>query len=292
MFCDGVRATRRRQVVAVSILAFTAAALLPANSAASITFGSDLSGAPSATPDDCTPLSTPPCTHLLVGVRGGSAFPAASPTSGTVKRFGIQSGAADTVTFRLGRLTPNSPVMGRGAGTGPTVTLPAAGAYSFPADLRVRVGDLVGVDSSSVSAVSKSCPPGGLYYTFFPTLVNSGRFQSVDSNSTCELLVNATVEPDNEFTFRKPRRNRNRGTATLPVVVPGPGGLTLTGRRIKKATADAARAGRVTLPVKPTAKLRGRLNRKGSATVNAKVRFEPDGGHPGTQAEQVELIKR
>jgi hypothetical protein len=267
------------------------AGLWPAASHASITIGSDLSLAPSQTADNCI-LSTPPCTQLLVDGHAGNSFPAASPTSGTVTSFGIRSAAADTITFRLGRVKPGGSLRGKGEGTGPAETLPAPGKYSFPAHLQVHVGDVVGVDTSSVSAYADNCPGGGLSTTYHPTLVDGGPFQNVDANGTCELLVNAKVKPDNIFKIKRPKRDKNRGTAKLPVLLPGPGKATVSGRRLKRTSKSASKAGKLNLPVKPKGKLKRRLIRHGSARVKAKVRFKPDGGSAHSESKRVKLIRR
>ena len=42
---------------------------------------------------------------VLYDAHYGSAFPGLSPTAGTVTGFSIRSASADTVTFRLARMT-------------------------------------------------------------------------------------------------------------------------------------------------------------------------------------------
>jgi hypothetical protein len=39
--------------------------------------------------------------------------------------------------------------------------------------------------------------------------------------------------PSNAFSFGKVKKNRKKGTATLTVIVPGPGTLTLAGKGLK-----------------------------------------------------------
>jgi hypothetical protein len=282
----------RRWAPPVSALAVVVVTLSPATSHALIKFGSDLTPSVSNTAEDCI-LSTPPCTNLLTAVRAQNSFPVASPTSGTVVRFGIKSASADTVTFRLGQIASTFPAKGRGAGTGPTAKLPAPGTYSYSAAVHVHAGDFVGVDSSSVSAISTACGIGGGGFDIFhPTLVNGGSYQSPDSNSSCELLVNAVVHPSNRFTFLNPKINTRKGTARLPVILPGPGGLKLTGKGIKRASRSADRAGKVTLPIRPNARLRKRLIRRGSVRVRAEVTFKPQGGDPRTRSKRVKLVER
>jgi hypothetical protein len=98
--------------------------------------------------------------------------------------------------------------------------------------------------------------------------------------------------PSNHFRFAKPVLNRRRGTATLAVVVPGPGRLRLAGKGIKGVVRKARRAGRVRLTVKPKGKVSRRLRRTGRAKVRVKVTFTPRGGVPRTKARIVRLVER
>jgi hypothetical protein len=234
--------------IALSAMAFAIAAIAPASSSATITFGSDLKTPPSEFTDDCL-LTDGSCTHILTGVHRGNEFPAASPTDGVIVKFGIKSATADLVTFRLGRLSDH--FRATGAGTGSVVLLPGAGTFSFPADTPVRAGDYVGVDTSSVSASSTACGTGGRWFAYHPPLVDGGQFQHPDYNSTCEFLVNATVRPSNRFKFDGVFVNKNRGTAKLALRVPGPGRLALSGEGIKPVTKHATKAGHARLSIRP-----------------------------------------
>lgn len=269
-----------KQVVAtVAVLAGLAAA--PASAVASIQVGSDLSFAPGGTANACI-LSTPPCTMVLYDAHYGSAFPGVSPTAGSVTGFSIRSASADTVTFRLARLLKKN-VAASGAGTGPTVTLPAAGTYSYPASLPISVGDRVGIDTSLTRAFQGlPCATGdrGHEFTYSPVLVNGGPFQPGDANSICELLVNATVEPSNRFKVGRAGKLR-RGRALLPVKVPGPGKLKLKGNGVKSGKAKVKRAGKAKLSVRPTGGATGSLK--------VKITFSPTGGVPRTKKPKLKL---
>jgi hypothetical protein len=106
--------------------------------------------------------------------------------------------------------------------------------------------------------------------------------------------------PSNEFSFGKVKKNKKRGTAKLPVEVPGPGELELARtKKVKKdteqveATVRTAQDGiEVRLKVKPKGKARKKLNRKGKAKVKAQITFTPDGGEPNTESKRVGLKKR
>jgi hypothetical protein len=276
-------------------LALALAALAPATSRASITVGSDLTLPTSGSTDNCI-LSMPPCTHLLVAVHSGNQFPLKSPTKGIVKSFGIKIGGStrvgETVTFRLGQLSGSSqPPAVTGAGTGPTATFNGAGIHSVPANLAVKVGDQVGIDTSSTSATAalNTCGIGSGFFTLHPTITDFGSPQSIDSNSICELLVNAVIQPTSVFGFNpKQTYTVKKDKIILYVELPGPGGIKVSG---KGATGvrTAPGAGTVKLPIKLSGRTISRLDANGKATVKVKVTFTPVGGDAGTETRKLKL---
>jgi hypothetical protein len=290
-------------------LALAVAALLPATSTATITVGSDLQLPVTDQSDNCT-LSTPPCTHLLVGVHPGNAFPTASPTSGTVVGFGLHtgvlSGASETVTFRLGRLEATCCGGAVGDGTGPTKTVHYPGTYIFSVSLPVKAGDYVGIDSSSTRAFADypgNCAPGAGYFTYHPVLTNGGAFQPLDANSICELQVNMIIQPSNTLSFGRLKGNFKLGIVFLTVDVPGPGNITVGGagiRSVRRASSPAAavisktvnEAGPVKLKIRAAGRARERLDSTGKVTVKAVITFSPIGGNPSTIKRKITLRKR
>ena len=296
-----------RMTVELSALALVVAALYPAAPQASITVGSDLSLPATSSSENCV-LSTPPCTRLLVGVHDGNPFPAKSPADGVILSFGLKtgvlSGANETVTFRLGRVGTITFGGATGAGTGPTVTVHEPGTYSFPAaNLPVKAGDYLGFDSSSTRAKSSvsggACFNGGGYLTYYPVLVDGGSNTPADANSSCELLVNAVIEPSNAFSFGKLNRNKKRGTATLAVSLPGPGELTASGKGVKDTSAAGAgisktvgAAGTVKLVFKAQGKKAKKLKKKGKVGLKAKITYTPTGGAATTQTKKLKLKRK
>jgi hypothetical protein len=104
----------------------------------------------------------------------------------------------------------------------------------------------------------------------------------------------------NAFTIGKPKRNKRRGTARLPVTVPGPGTLTLRGEGVKPQRpvqpARAARfvnaAGTVKLAIVAKGKAKRRLNRTGKVKLRLKITYTPTGGLANIKKKRVKLIKR
>jgi hypothetical protein len=306
-----------RRIARLTGLAVGLAALLPATSQATITVGSDLSLTPTSSANTCT-LSTAPCTQLTANVHAGNLYPALSPTNGTVVGWGIRTGATcgpvagpcsptDLVTFRLGRLIPgtNTAV---GVATGPTVALkppPAVklqypGQYFFPGPgPPIHVGDSVGIDTSATWAISANpggCFNGAYYVTFHPVLTNGGSPQFFDANASCELLVNAVVEPSSTVKFGK-LKGPFKGIYFLTVEVPGPGELSLRGKGVaRQASAGVgtisktvAKAGEAKVKIKPKGKVKRALARSSKAKVKVKITFAPVGGVPGTTKHKLKL---
>jgi glycosyl hydrolase family 26/HYDIN/CFA65/VesB family protein len=91
------------------------------------------------------------------------------------------------------------------------------------------------------------------------------------------------------FRIGRPMLNRRRGTARLPVTVPGPGVIRLSGS-IRAAVVVRA-AGTVLVPIRPGGALRRLLNRRGRARLRVTVTFAPADGLPSSQATVLLLRK-
>lgn len=99
--------------------------------------------------------------------------------------------------------------------------------------------------------------------------------------------------PESKFQFGKLVLNRKRGTGTLFVFVPGPGGLTLGGAELRTTQRRASRSGGlVKMPVTPIGELKSKLRKKGRAKVKLRVSFKPTGGVSRTKRKPILLLKR
>jgi hypothetical protein len=110
-----------------------------------------------------------------------------------------------------------------------------------------------------------------------------------------------TATPSNTFSFGKLKRNRKKGTAKLPVTVPGPGMLTLSGKGVKPQRPGVAgrsrartvgAAGTVKLRIVARGKAKKKLLRTGSAKLKLTITFTPNGGSANAQPKTVRLKKR
>jgi hypothetical protein len=113
-----------------------------------------------------------------------------------------------------------------------------------------------------------------------------------------------TLQPTSDsFILGSLTRNTDKGTAFLVVNVPGPGTVSLTGKRVTTqrtggeatASVNVTSSGAVLLPIKPKGKAKKKLKKTGKAKVTVNVTFAPAGDPPGdpkTQSTTVKLVKK
>ncbi|MFN8113258.1 MAG: CehA/McbA family metallohydrolase [Solirubrobacterales bacterium] len=109
---------------------------------------------------------------------------------------------------------------------------------------------------------------------------------------TSPIWVTVQPKPSNKITLGKPKLDKKKGTAKLPVTVPGGGELKLTGKSVAGASASPAKASKVQLAVRPTGKLKKTLKKKGKATAKVTVSFTPTGGDARKASTRVKLVKK
>jgi hypothetical protein len=111
-----------------------------------------------------------------------------------------RSNSTDSATLRLARLNENG--QATGAGTGPTATLVGSGSpEEVPVNpgLPVQAGDYLAGEGTTTTAFN--CTPaaaGASFDLYLPPLVNGAPFRTRDATNTCEILAQATIEPDND----------------------------------------------------------------------------------------------
>jgi hypothetical protein len=103
----------------------------------------------------------------------------------------------------------------------------------------------------------------------------------------------ALTAPVNTATTGKPKLNKKKGTARIPVTVADAGQLVLSGKGVKTASASKAvavgGAGTVNLTVRPKGKTAKTLNSTGKAKVKVKITFTPNGGSPSVTTKKLTL---
>lgn len=205
--------SRKLPFIASALSAIALLAAPAVGQAKTMTFGIRLDHEPSNSApahncnEDGNDDVTPPCTR--VGIDAGDAVPAGlrAPASGRIVRFRVRAGAPGQMTFRVVRLSGfgrnqvsgDATAIGKGLGTGPTVNVQGNGfsetgnpIESFRANVKVKKGDFVGIDSSSTSALY--CSSGGDHQMIFsPKLGGAPRLST--KTDGCELLVQAVMKP-------------------------------------------------------------------------------------------------
>jgi Thrombospondin type 3 repeat len=191
----GGPARRTRMCLTGTLVVLGVAA--PGSAEAAVIFGSDLSQTPTSTLT-CSP--NPPCTNVAVSFHANNTLPVTAPVSGVITEVRYRTTTADqNITLRLARLeagTGNA----TGAGTGPTADLVGSGnPEPVPARVRVQAGDYLAGDGETASVYNCAPGNGGIFDVYNPILVNGEPFRTpVSNDSPCEILVQATIEPDND----------------------------------------------------------------------------------------------
>ena len=118
---------------------------------------------------------------------------------------------------------------------------------AFAVNIPVQPGDVLGLNNANAAAVPNACllsAPGDFNPQHPGDLADgqSANFDGEYGSANRRPNISAVVgfKPKNSFNFGKLNRNRDRGTATLAVKVPGPGKLSLTGKGVKTQRSDRA----------------------------------------------------
>jgi hypothetical protein len=278
----------------ISLASFVAVAALIATSAsparASITIG------------QLAPETSSNCRGTLDRVQGtvtsGNTY--VVPGTGTITSWSTNAKpvAGQQQTMKVFRPLGGASYMVVGhAGPSP---LAAGLINTFPANVAVKAGDVVGLNTVNASTMfPHAClfdaSPGDShgFRAFSLADGESGIFEFFPGT---RVNVSAVFVPSNSFTLGKAKLNKKKGTATLTVDVPNPGELTGSGKGVKVANA-AVTSKTVTVPgaVKLTIKAKGKkqktLNETGKVKVKPTITYAPTGGDPRTQSIKVKLKK-
>jgi hypothetical protein len=142
--------------------------------------------------------------------------------------------------------------------SGPVSLLPGQlSGNTYPADIPVKPGDLLGVNTPAGSTASY-CIDGGsgdyLYRDNFPQPNGLGDGQdgtfTPDASGSVRFNIEAVFEPTNSFELAGIRRDTKRGTATLSFNLPNPGELSASGKGVKSAAPRPPSQSRT--PVQPS----------------------------------------
>jgi hypothetical protein len=222
------------------------------------------------------------------------------PGTGTItqwRTYGNSSPGSPQLKLKVFRLIAPVTYLVVGHAGPQTVTGTGTATNTFPANIRVEAGDLLGVNG--VSSWCILADDGGRYAQYNGDLAD-GASAPFTTSATRRLNVEATFVPDNGFSLARTIRNKKKGIATLTFKLPNPGQITGTGRGAKVTATTPKNQGSVPAPgsgpsqllVKPTGRKRATLNDTGKVSVTVTATYTPIGGDPKRKSLKVKLKKK
>ena len=175
------------------------------------------------------------------------------------------------------------------------LSIPATGTVGVPVSFSASPFDVWPIASTSFTFGDGAGAPGtSVTHAYSAPGTYQVTATAVDAGGTPASAGGAiAISPSYAFKVGKQKRNVKKGTATLTVDVSGPGQVAVSGKKVKRKSKHAARAGSVTLAIVAKGKALKQLNQKGKAKVRVTVTFTPDGGdHAATSAVSVTLKKK
>lgn len=174
------------------------------------------------------------------------------------------------------------------------VSIPAGGTVGIPVQFSASPFDIWPISATLFSFGDGASAPGtSVSHVYAAPGVYPVTVTAADSAGTTVAAGGSiAIRPSNAFTIVRFSPNRKKGTGILTVKVPGPGGLVLSGRGVRRSLGRAKQAGNAKLPVKPIGKVRRKLADRGRAKVGLKVAFTPDGGDTSIRRRTATLIKK
>jgi hypothetical protein len=166
--------------------------------------------------------------------------------------------------------------------------LTAGALNTFPADVAVQPGDVIGINSAM---------PASTACNFFTATENPliragnlavGESGAFGNESEKDVNVSAVVSASNTFTLGKAKLKKKNGTATLAARVPNPGEVDLSGMGIKTASSVSA-TGNIKLLVQATGPKRKKLTKNGAVKVKPTITYTPAAGEASTQTVKLKL---
>jgi hypothetical protein len=174
-----------------------------------------------------------------------------------------------------------------------TLTPGGTAGNTFPADIAVKAGDVLGLHNVSDNSKCAVLGAGSAFkYAGFVGDLADGASDVFGVASSARLDIQASFVPDNDFSLTKMKRNRNKGTAALSFNLPNAGTLAASGKGAKIAVSKSVPAGLAQLVVKAKGRQRRALNSSGKVKLKVGVTYTPTGGDPKTTKLKVKLLKK
>jgi hypothetical protein len=174
----------------------------------------------------------------FVQLGASSGNPYVVPGAGTITSWTVAAaGDRGTLSIKIFRKLADPARFEVVGHAGPqTRTLGGTAENTFPANIRVRPGDLLGLHTVTATPCAfkdpgaARSPPGDLA---------DGEAAAFSPEAEFDLDVQAVFVPDNAFSLGKVRRNKRKGTATLAVNVPNSGEFALSGKGVRTGAAKS-----------------------------------------------------
>lgn len=215
---------------------------------------------------------------------------------GTSFPCGIAVDAANVYWTEPGFLGPNGTRIGRankvtGSGADPNFIGDANGPCGITED---SAQHLFWANSATNMIASANTDATNVKEALFPTGGKEVCGVAIDSLApppAPSTPGSSSSPPSNAFSFGHLKLNKKTGTATLPVIVPGAGAVTLNGKGLAARHLTAAAAGTQKVLLKAKGKAKTKLETTGKVKVKATVTFTPPGGAANAQTRAVTLKK-
>lgn len=278
-----MRATRshaplRRTAAAISAIAV--ALVLAAPAGAAVTLGQL---APSTPSPDCSGTRD----YLQPSITGGNLYIARQ--AGTITSWSTRSAnAGATYVFKVFRRTSDPDVFQVIAHATPRVL--TAGVNVVPVNIKVRAGDMIGLNESGPDNSCTFPQPGDGVLFRGGTLADGSSGQFAPLNDV-RMNLSAVLVPSNDFGIAAITRDRKQGNATVLLNVSNPGTLAISAKGMKKrATKNIAVAGTAQFNIAAAPSKRGRLEKRGKLTLTPTMTFSPSGGEPASFSFRIKLL--
>jgi hypothetical protein len=274
---------------------------VPAAAQGTVTIGSSLNHVANASTGGCAGGT---CTFAIGALDGDrqAAGGIASPVNGMVTTWRIRTGITPgPAALRLVR--PLAGGLYTSAGATPQMTPTADSISTYPAQLPIQRGDLIGVDccgAGGATFFTETSSPQTSRLDFEPGPLAEGPGTASAGSDTFEVLINADIEPTSAFTITNVRRKKG-GAISVTAQLPNPGTLAAGDPHdyalgapgvkpllLKPGVADVS-PGSVTVTTRPTQRARDFLARRGRLKIRVKVLFTPTGGLPSGQTRKIKL---
>jgi len=225
------------------------------------------------------PVSCPAGDYLQPSVTGGPLYIAKQ--AGRITSWSTFSTVPGTYAFKVFRRT-SDPDAFQVVAHSPDTALSGGGLETFPVDIEVRSGDMIGFHKQGSGNGSCAIGATGDAVLQAPGDLADGAAGGFAPIVDRRLNLSANLVPSNEFQVTGLSRNPRQGTVTMAVQVPNPGVFTLSAKGLRKGRVSRTLvgAGSITFLLTPAGKPRRTLLRKGAVKIPVSLAFAPTNGDP------------